>query len=122
MRGSKCLVAWQRVTRPVELGGLGVLDLTTPVLCDALALGMAGTNRPDKVMCRHPVPGRAGGPHHVQGVYDSRAGNGLQALFWHDRCTDGQYVANIAPELLQAVNHHHARKTIIAGLRTSLGR
>jgi hypothetical protein len=42
--------------------------------------------------------------------------------FWHDRCTDGQYVANIAPELLQAVNHHHARKTIIAGLRTSPGR
>jgi hypothetical protein len=27
--GGKCLVAWSRVTRPVELGGLGVLDLTT---------------------------------------------------------------------------------------------
>jgi hypothetical protein len=29
MQGGKCLVPWQCVTRPVELGGLGMLDLTT---------------------------------------------------------------------------------------------
>jgi hypothetical protein len=29
VQGVKCLVAWSRVTRPSELGGLGVLDLTT---------------------------------------------------------------------------------------------
>jgi hypothetical protein len=27
--GGHCLVSWSRVTRPVELGGLGVIDLTT---------------------------------------------------------------------------------------------
>jgi hypothetical protein len=27
--GGQCLVAWSKVARPVELGGLGVLDLTT---------------------------------------------------------------------------------------------
>jgi hypothetical protein len=27
--GGRCLVAWSKVARPVELGGLGVLDLTT---------------------------------------------------------------------------------------------
>jgi hypothetical protein len=27
--GGKCMVAWARVTRPVELGGLGILDPTT---------------------------------------------------------------------------------------------
>jgi hypothetical protein len=27
--GGKCLVAWAKVKRPIELGGLGIIDLTT---------------------------------------------------------------------------------------------
>jgi hypothetical protein len=27
--GGRCLVTWSKVTRPAELGGMGVLDLTT---------------------------------------------------------------------------------------------
>jgi hypothetical protein len=32
-QGGECLVAWSRVTQPVELGGLGVLDLNTLWIC-----------------------------------------------------------------------------------------
>jgi hypothetical protein len=27
--GGRCMVLWPKITRPIELGGLGVLDLTT---------------------------------------------------------------------------------------------
>jgi hypothetical protein len=41
------MVAWPKITRPIELGRLGVLDLTILWTCIEATLGMACAHRPE---------------------------------------------------------------------------
>jgi hypothetical protein len=45
VQGGKCLVAWSHVARPLDLGGLGVLDLN--LMGRALQLRWLWLSRPD---------------------------------------------------------------------------
>jgi hypothetical protein len=39
-RGGHCLVAWSMVLRPVDMGRLGVIDLTTMGVCPSSYIGV----------------------------------------------------------------------------------
>jgi hypothetical protein len=83
--GSRCLVVWSKITRPSELGGLGVLDLTT--MGYALRLRWAWLSRaePGRVWTALPSKTEA----IVQAMFDAstsvQVGSGISALFWSDR-------------------------------------
>jgi hypothetical protein len=51
VQGGRGLVAWRKVTRPKELDGLGVLDLTTlGWIRLAIKVGMASRNGPGQTL------------------------------------------------------------------------
>jgi hypothetical protein len=106
VQGGHCLVAWQKVTRPMELGGLGVLDLT--ILGYALRLWWEwqAKTTPDKPWASFATkPERA-----VQAMFEASVtvdvGYGHRALFWQDKWIHGRSLSQLAPDLVTAVVKH----------------
>ncbi|RLN13367.1 hypothetical protein C2845_PM09G09680 [Panicum miliaceum] len=114
--GDHCALAWPKVCRPPELGGLGVPDLTI----QGFALRMrwfwlrTDPNRPWSHL-----------PDHPEGIVDSmfstsisvEVGNGVRTYFWSDRWIDGKSIGEIAPDLLAAVRPRtRKQRTIAQGL------
>jgi hypothetical protein len=87
--GGQCMVAWSRVTRPVELGGLGVLDLET--LGYALRLRWSWLARvdPDRISSLLAVGAASNKEDRIikamfQASTSVQIGNGARTLFWND--------------------------------------
>jgi hypothetical protein len=88
--GGKCLVAWTKVARPMELGGLGTFNLTT--------LGYTLRLRWEWLQCTEldhmwtVLSSKTGWI--VQAMFDVsitiQVSNGGQARFWLDRWLDGR--------------------------------
>jgi hypothetical protein len=102
--GGKCMVAWTKVARPTELGGLGVLDLTT--LGYALRLRWEWLQRTDPDHIWTPLPSKT--DRVIQAMFHSsvtvQVGNGIQAKFWSDRWIDGNSLESSHPHLVAAVS------------------
>jgi hypothetical protein len=102
----KCLVAWPLVHRPVQLGGLGVLDLQR--LGMALQLRWLSLERIDRdrpwAAIKVPVDAQS------RAIFNTSihctVGNGLPTLFWVDPWIHGRSMADIVLELF-AVAHAH---------------
>jgi hypothetical protein len=101
MQGPKCLVVWQRVTRPIQLGGLGVLDLTT--LGYVLCMRWEWLARTDPIRLWAGILSQT--EQAVRAMFEVSTtvelGNGLQTLFlarpvdcWAVRC---KHHASAAP-------------------------
>jgi hypothetical protein len=103
VRGGHCLVAWGRVCRPVELGGLGIFSLKE--LSWALRMRWLWLTKvePDKPWAGLPMhfPSKVKSFFHAA-TY-TEIGNGHSTLFWEDRWIHGRSVTDIAPRLLLAV-------------------
>jgi hypothetical protein len=105
VQGGRCLVTWQKVTRPVELGGLGVLDLTTLGYALRLRWEWQAKTSPDKPWTTHAAKPECA----VQAMLTVDIGNGRHALFWHDRWIDGSSLLQLAPDLVAAVPKRSSR-------------
>jgi hypothetical protein len=96
-------VAWSRVTRPQELGGLGVLDLTT--LGYVLQLRWSWLARTDPGLSWSALPARE--EPLVCAMFEAsttvQVDNGRCALFWQDRWLDGTSIRTLAPSLCRVV-------------------
>jgi hypothetical protein len=96
-------VAWVRVCRPVEMGGLGI--------CSLKELGWALRMRWLWLAKVEPGKPWAGLPMHflsnVESFFDAaihtEIGNGCSTLFWEDRWIHGRNVMDIALKLLLVV-------------------
>jgi hypothetical protein len=103
VRGGHCLVAWGRVCKPVDFGGLGIFSLKE--------LGWALRMRWLWMAKVEPGEPWAGLPMHFPSKVKSffhaaihtEIGNGCWTLFWEDRWIQGRNVKDIAPRLLAAV-------------------
>lgn len=117
IHGGKYLVAWQRVCRPKDLGGLGLLDLYRQGL--ALRLRWEWLRRTDSNRPWHGLP-MASDPQ-VQRAFDSlvhwKLGDGNKVLFWKDRWMDGGTAKEIAPGIWSKVRTQTVNKrTVYDGL------
>jgi hypothetical protein len=112
--GGCCMVAWPRVARPQELGGLGVLDLVT--LGYTLRLRWAWLEQTDTDRPWISLPSKH--DKIIQAMFEAsvtvQVGNGARTLFWTDRWLDGAAIANTAPDLFSAVHKNAWKNRLVS--------
>ncbi|KAG2538450.1 hypothetical protein PVAP13_9NG381214 [Panicum virgatum] len=115
--GGKCLLAWPKVCRPPELGGLGFLDLN--IFGYSLRMRWLWFKKTD------PHKPWAGLPDSSETVVAAmfhasvsvQIGDGKGTLFWSDRWLQGKSVQELAPCLFNAVGSRVvAKRTVAQGL------
>lgn len=112
-----CLVNWQKVCRPLEYGGLGILDLCRFGI--ALRTRWCWLQRTD--LSRPWVDLKLPNDPNCRAVLRASTswviGNGRSCLFWEDHWVDGQSIPDLAPNLAALV-HKRRRKlrTVADGL------
>jgi hypothetical protein len=110
VHGGRCLVAWAKVTHPVELGGLGVTDLTKMGYALRLRWEWLAREDPDRSWALLPSK-----PENItQSMFavsvSVAVGDGSCALFWTDNWIEGHSISQLAPMLSEAVSRR-AHKT-----------
>jgi hypothetical protein len=112
--GGKCTVAWAKVTRPTNLGGLGATDLAT--LGYALWLRWEWFARTDPERLDSSFPTKA--DHILKSMFDAsttvQVGNGARTYFWKDRWLQGSSILSIAPLVVEAVNKSTRKSRLVS--------
>jgi len=113
-KGGHCLLAWPKVCRPPELGGLGLVDLQR--FGYALRLRWLWLRRTDDTRSWHDLPDEK--EQVVEAMFQAsifvELGDGNKALFWTDRWLQGQSLADLAPCLCAAVGPRIKKQRIVA--------
>jgi hypothetical protein len=108
------MVAWPKVTRLIELGGLGVPDLA--MLGHVLCLQWAWLARIDPSRSWSALPNK--GDKIEQALFEASTsvvvGFGKDTWFWRDKWIEGQSIASLAPDLLVAVHRRALRVRTVA--------
>jgi hypothetical protein len=88
--GGHCKVAWSRICRPKELGGLGIVDLDR--FGTALRLKWLWLERtaPEKPWAGMPLPCSLADRHLFAAATSVTIGDGATARFWFDSWMDGR--------------------------------
>jgi hypothetical protein len=113
INGGQCLVAWERVCRPVEYGGLGILNLK--LLGYALRIRWLWLQ---KIQDGCWTGLQLNPELEVQAMFDKSirmiVGDGRMALFWTDPWLDSDNIQQRAPALLAAVEPHAQNTRTVA--------
>lgn len=96
-QGGHCLIAWSKVTRAKELGGLGISDLQRLNMALRVRWLWLKKVAPDKAWASLPIQSSEG----VKALYSlamsTEIGNGSSTLFWEDRWLFGQRIQDLSP-------------------------
>jgi hypothetical protein len=113
VKGGHCQVAWGKVCRPMELGGLGISSLKElgwALRMRWLWLAKTDPNRPWSAL---PIQV----PNKCQAFFsiamETEIGDGTNTLFWRDRWLHGQRVEDFAPRLLATIPKRRANKCTV---------
>jgi hypothetical protein len=98
-KGGHCMVVWDKVCRPLHMGGLGISNLTK--LCWALRMRWLWLQKTDssRPWVDLPIQVPSIARSFFSAVLMSEVGNGANTLFWVDKWINGKKVADIAPRL-----------------------
>ena len=102
-RGGHCLIAWPKVTRPPELGGLGISDLQNLGWALRLRWMWLQKTEPEKPWAFFPIQASPQVRAFFAVAITSEVGNGKNTCFWTDRCLDGKSIQQSFPNLFGAV-------------------
>jgi len=115
--GGKCSVAWPKVCRPPDLGGLGLIDLE--IFGYALRMRWLWFKKTDGSRPWASLPDKSEGlvDAMFQVSVSVEIGNGQRALFWLDRWLQGKSISELAPCLFNAVGPRVVKhRTVEEGL------
>lgn len=98
---SHCRVNWRLVCRPIEQGGLGVLDLSMFAMALRLRWSWHIKTSPHKPWVGINTPCNAGDKDLFDATTQVVVGNGALTAFWTDRWVDGRSPMQIAPQLFK---------------------
>lgn len=111
--GGKCVVAWDRVCKLKNFGGLGVVDLHKHGIALILRwewLKRTDPSRPWQGLC-NMVDKQA--QEAFTSLVSWQIGDGSQTLFWKDRWLHGYTVKEIAPLLARKVRTQVANRRLV---------
>ena len=112
--GGSCLVAWEKVQRPLEYGGLGIHNLELLGCALRIRWLWAQKTNAERPWAGLPisVPLKARALFNI--AVDAIVGNGEEILFWTDRWLDGHTLSEIAPNLFRNVPKRIAKSRTVA--------
>lgn len=118
--GGQCLVAWEKVCKPLCYGGLGVKNLRLQGL--ALRTRWVWLQRTDRSRPWHGLSMDV--DRDAEGVFRScanlKVGDGRSSFFWKDRWIGGFTAAEIAPEVVDLIpTRRRNRRTVADALLDS---
>ena len=87
--GGYCLIAWPKVSRPKELGGLGILDLQPFSWALKVRWLWLGKTEPVRPWTAFPVPVHTCAQSLFATAIITVVGNGENTKFWTDRWLNG---------------------------------
>jgi len=102
-KGGHCLLAWPKVTRPLELGGLGIHDLKS--LCWALRMRWLWLEKTqlDKPWAAFPIQVQEPVKALFVAAMNTIVGDGNTTLFWTDNWLHSSSLAVLAPHIFALV-------------------
>lgn len=120
VRGGNCPVAWERVMRPLHLGGLGIHNLDT--LGQALRMRWLWIQRSEpQAPTAHIEPAVSTKTKALfAACITTRLGDGRSALFWVDKWLHGQAIQHLAPTLMPFIRKRGwGKRTVQSALQNN---
>ena len=106
------MVAWEKVCKPLHMGGLGISSLTK--LCWALRMRWLWLQKTDSSRPWVDLPIQVSSiARSFSAVLVSEVGNGANTLFWVDKWINGKKVADIAPRLFCTISKRIINKRTV---------
>lgn len=102
--GGCCLVAWDKVTRPLDLGGLGIPNLEVTAWALQMRWLWFRKTRPDRPWTDLELPAHPNSVALFAIAITTDIGNGKHMMFWTDRWIHGCSIENLALSVFAAVS------------------
>ncbi|GJN28730.1 hypothetical protein PR202_gb16888 [Eleusine coracana subsp. coracana] len=103
VNGGSCLAAWEQVQRPIDLGGLGILNLEIMAWALQIRWLWLRKTQVDKPWGHLDVPTYPNSLALFAISITSQPGNGSNILFWTDRWLHGCSIEELAPLVVSHV-------------------
>jgi hypothetical protein len=117
VQAGKCLFAWDKIQRPLQLGGLSMLDMEK--MGRALRMCWLWHQRvhPDMPWANLPCKGDSITTSFFMASIQCRVGSGTSIQFWLDPWLNGLSIEQLAPELFIAMMGRQWRhRTVVEAL------
>jgi hypothetical protein len=101
--GGCCLVAWEKVLRPLDLGGLGIPNLEVMAWALQIRWQWFKKTRADRPWTDLELPSHPNSIALFTIAVTTEVGNGNNTLFWTDRWLHGCSIENLAPTVFACV-------------------
>jgi hypothetical protein len=112
-KGGHCLVAWNKVIKPKELGGLGIADLKSLGIALRVRWKWLQRTRPDKPWAFLPLQLSPVLVDFYSMTVVTEIEDGTNTLFWEDRWIAGQRIRDIAPAMVNMVPKQWIKKRTV---------
>ena len=116
-KGGHCLIAWPKVCRAKELGGLGISDLKSLGIALRVRWPWLKKFEPNKPWASLPLQVSKDVECLLSLAIITEIGDGANTLFWKDKWLTGKSIQDLAPNLYALVPKRRAsRRTVMAAL------
>jgi len=103
INGGSCLVAWEKVMRPIDLGGLGIHNLEIMGWALQMRWLWFEKTKPDRPWAGLEIPVHPNTAALFTVSVFTTVGNGHNTLFWTDRWLHGCSIENLAPNVFECM-------------------
>ena len=116
-KGGHCLIAWPKVCRHRELGGLGISDLKRLSCALRARWPWLRKSEPNKPWANLPLQVSKEVDCLISMAVITKVGDGSSTLFWRDKWLDGQSIRNLQPRVYALVSKRKSsRRTVSEAL------
>jgi hypothetical protein len=116
VKGGHCLVAWPKVTRPPELGGLGISNMQQLGWALRMRWFWLQKTEPDRPWTFFSIQVHQSAKVFFSMAVVTEVGDGKNTLFWSDRWLNGQSLDRVVPHLFHTISRRAKKRTVFDAL------